>query len=123
MTMSDSVQDELQAIWDEVREPNWDGYDALPVPREALINARKLVNALPRDLPGPSAGAEPDGQLTLEWYRDPRCTLSVSVGHDNELHFAALLGKNSICGTASFVDQCRHQSCSLYVRYTRIDCR
>jgi hypothetical protein len=103
--MNDFVCDELQIVWDEVREPNWDGYDALPVPHEALSNARKLVNSLPRDLPAPSAGAEPDGQLTLEWYRNPRCTLSVSVGHSNELHFAALFGNDSICGTASFVDQ------------------
>jgi hypothetical protein len=103
--MSDFDRDELQLVWNEVREPNWDGYDALPVPHEALINARTIVNSLPRDVPAPSASAEPDGQLTLEWYRNPRCTLSVSVGHENELHFAALFGNDSVCGTVSFGEQ------------------
>ena len=73
--MSDRSQDDISIVWDDVREPNWDGYGAIPVAREALRNARLLIDSLPGDLPAPSFGAEPDGHLTLEWHRNARFTL------------------------------------------------
>ena len=50
----------------------------------------------------PSIGAEPDGQITVEWYRSPQRTLSVSISPDGELHYAALLGSAKTCGTEPF---------------------
>jgi hypothetical protein len=52
--------------------------------------------------PAPSIGAEPDGHITVEWYRSPQRTLSVSVSPNRALHYAALLGKERICGTERF---------------------
>lgn len=94
--------DELGTVWEECRLPNWDGYGAAPVSQDTLRNTYTLLESLPLGMPRPSIGAEPDGQLTLEWHRSSRRTLSVSVTPDGELHFAALLGPNRVYGTEVF---------------------
>ncbi len=96
------LRDELGTVWGECREPNWDGFNALAVSQDALRNAYRFLESLPLDSRAPSIGAEPDGALTLEWHHSPRRTLSVSVGPDDELHFAAVFGPNRVYGTEAF---------------------
>jgi|GEM_PF-385555 uncharacterized protein (TIGR04255 family) len=91
--------DELATVWEECRHPNWDGYGAQPVSQDTLRHAYVLIESLPLGCPAPSIGAEPEGELTLEWYRSPRRALSVSVTPYGELYFAALLGPNRFYGT------------------------
>jgi hypothetical protein len=94
--------EELLKTFEECREPNWDGYGAQAV-REATYHlAHQFLAALPLSTPVPSIGAEPDGQITVEWYRSPQRTLSVSVSPEGDLHYAALLGAERICGTETF---------------------
>ncbi len=98
------VFDELCEVAEERRAPNWDGYGAEPVSEEAYRLAYRFLEALPLGTPAPTVGAEPDGHLTLEWYRSPRRTLSVSVSPEGELHYAALLpGPSKAYGTEPFV--------------------
>ena len=94
--------DELATVWGECKYPNWDGYQALAVSEEVFRNAYRLVESLPIGLPLPSVGAEPDGELTLEWYHSPKRTLSVSITADEFLHYSALLGPNHTNGTIAF---------------------
>jgi hypothetical protein len=94
--------EELLQIFKECRERNWDGYGAQPVSDETYHLASKFLRALPPGTPAPSLGAEPDGHITLEWYRSPRQTLSVSISPDGELYYAALLGTERICGMEAF---------------------
>jgi hypothetical protein len=96
------LRDELATVWEECRSPNWDGFGALPVTADALQNAYRLLEGLPPDIPAPSIGAEPDGELTLEWHRSPRRTLSVSISPAGELHFAGLFGPNRHYGSEAF---------------------
>jgi len=101
----DSGQDvfgELLKAFEECREPNWDGYGAQPVPEETYHLAHQFLAALPLSPPLPSIGAEPDGQITVEWHRSPQRTVSVSISSDGELHFAALLGSAKTYGTEPF---------------------
>lgn len=63
--------EELARTWAECRTPNWDGYDAFPVKEATLNYAYAVIQVLPLGFPLPSVGAEPDGHLTLDWYRDP----------------------------------------------------
>jgi hypothetical protein len=91
--------------FDECREPNWDGYDAPPVSEESYHLAHQCLAALPLSTPVPSIGAEPDGQITVEWYRSPQRTLSVSISPDRYLHYAALLGLTMAYGTEPFVGE------------------
>lgn len=96
--------DELWDRWQECKKPNWDGYAAMPVEQETYYKAFCLIEALPLGFPLPSAGAEPDGNLTLEWYRHPRWTVSVSISPEGTLHYAALLGTEDPRGSCSFFD-------------------
>ncbi len=93
------VFEDLFKTFEECGEPNWDGYGAEPVREETYRLAQQFLTLLPRSTPVPSIGAEPDGQITVEWYQSPQRTLSVSISPDGELHYAALLGAERICGT------------------------
>lgn len=98
----ESSRDELVAVWDDCRHADWDGFGALAVTVDTLRNACQFIESLPLGCPAPSVGAEPDGQLTFEWHRRPRRTLSVSVTPDGYLHYAALVGPNRAYGTEAF---------------------
>src|SRR3989337_366884 len=97
-----AVFEELSQVFEQCRDPNWDGYGAQPVSEETYRLARQFLAALPLSPPLPSIGAEPDGQITVEWHRSPQRTLSVSISSDGELHFAALLGSAKTYGTEPF---------------------
>lgn len=96
------VREELGTVWEECRHPDWDGQGAVPVSQDSLRNTYLVLESLPIGFPLPSIGAEPDGQFTLEWHRSPAQTLSVSVGPDGLLHYAALVGPNRRFGTEVF---------------------
>ena len=97
------VFEELLKTFEECREPDWDGYGAQSVREETYHLAPQFLTALPRSTWAPSIGAEPDGQITVEWYRSPERTLSVSISPDGELHYAALLGSAKTYGTEPFI--------------------
>ncbi len=96
------VFDELRGIYDDCGKPNWDGYGAAAIEEETYRYACQLVWALPPGTRPPSVGAEADGDLTLEWHVSRRRTLSVSVTPEGFLHYAALLGVSSRCGSEPF---------------------
>lgn len=96
------VLSELLQTVKECRDPNWDGYGAEPVSDGTYYLAQQFLKALPLGTPAPSIGAEPDGHLTVEWYRSPRRTLSVSISPEGDLHYAALMGSAKAFGTEPF---------------------
>jgi hypothetical protein len=106
----DSGQDvfeELLKALEECREPNWDGYGAQSVCEETYHLAHQFLTALPLSIPVRSIGAEPDGQITVEWYRSPQRTLSVSISPDGEFLCAALLGRSEFAGRKRSGLECR----------------
>jgi len=94
--------DELGEVWNDCHNPNWDAHGAEPVERETLRNVYLFIEALPHGYPLPSVGAEPDGHVTLEWYRATNWVLSVSVSPEGVLYYAALLGDEDPRGTCRF---------------------
>lgn len=101
--------DEVLAVANEASAVGWDGEGGLPVQDETVCHAQELLKALPLGTRAPSIGVEPDGFLTLEWYKSPTRVLSVSVGPDEALHFAALIGSSAIHGTTFFVGEGRKE--------------
>lgn len=99
--VSDSIR-ELAAVYSECKTSDWDGYRAIPVSESTYEFASGVLDALPLGTPAPSIGAEPDGHLTLEWYQSPHRTLSVSIGPQGDLHYAALLGASKQYGMEPF---------------------
>ncbi len=98
----DWTQRALLQTYQQCRIPDWDGHDARPVTAETLLMARRVLDVLPPGLPQPAFGAEPDGELTMEWYRSPRRLLSVSIRDDGDLNYAALIGTERVFGQVSF---------------------
>ncbi|MFH1746389.1 MAG: hypothetical protein ABIG44_05020 [Planctomycetota bacterium] len=96
------LRDALAEVWAECQQPNWDGHDALPVSQDALRNMYMFLEALPLGIRRPTIGADPNGQLSAEWHRNPRRVLSLSISSDGLMHYAALLGSNKTCGTETF---------------------
>jgi len=96
------VLSELLETAEECRDPNWDGYGAVPVADITYQLAQQFLKALPLGISAPTIGAEPDGHLTIEWYRSPRRTLSVSISPEGDLHYAALIGTAKAFGTEAF---------------------
>lgn len=94
--------DELYMTAKQCSVENWDGYGAAPVSYKTFLQAKDLLEALPLGTIAPTVGAEPDGHITMEWYKSPRHTLSVSISSEGELHYAALLGHKKRYGTEPF---------------------
>jgi len=99
------VLSELLQTVKECRDPNWDGYGAEPVSDITYHVAEQFLKALPLGTPAPSIGAEPDGHLTVEWYRSLRRTLSVSISSEGDLDYAALIGSAKAFGTEPFLGE------------------
>lgn len=98
----EAVFADLDEIQQECSQVGWDGYNARPVSPESYELAASFLKALPIGIPVPTVSADPDGQITLEWYVSPRKTVSVSVSQESELHFSALNGSSSNYGTEPF---------------------
>jgi hypothetical protein len=98
-----SAYNELIKLWDECKTPDWDGYEAFPIQERTFQKAWAFIDDLPLDYPLPSFGAEPDGHITLEWYRHPRWILSVSVSPEGYLYYAALFGDSDMKGAETFL--------------------
>lgn len=95
------VLSELEEVIAERSAEIGDGY--APLKKGAQQDAFRLANVIPLGFPAPIIGAEPDGDITFEWYKNPDWTLSVSVDGQGNLHYAALLGSDRAYGTEAFV--------------------
>ena len=73
---------EIYRIYHEYSEPDWDGYDAIPVSESTFSQAQKLARLLPDGVPLPDVMPEPTGEIAFEWYQDGTHVLVVSVGND-----------------------------------------
>jgi len=85
---------------------DWDGYDAVPVPLSAFVEAVKVLNLLPLDLPLPGIGPEPGGEIALEWYKGKGNIFSIGIGGDETITYAGLFGHGEeICGVEDFKNE------------------
>lgn len=109
---------ELEQVYADCQEQGWDGYGALPITEATYRLTRKFMDALPLGLSAPAFGAEPDGQLTVEWYSSPRRILSISVSAEGELHYAALVGSSKAYGTEPFFGEVSRAIVDLIRRVT-----
>lgn len=93
------ILDQLTHVYNECSVPNWDGDNALAIKYTSYLYAWNFLKSFPLDIAPLEIDAEPDGHINLEWYRSPRCILSISVDPDGYLHYAALVGNRKIYGS------------------------
>jgi hypothetical protein len=98
----DQLRQELASVCEEAQTPGWDGYGADPVSEETIAFACEFVNCMPSSMEMPTVTVEPDGHVSFEWYRSPNRLVSVSVGENRELNFAATIGREQDCGNRVF---------------------
>ena len=91
--------------WQETNESWKIGEGETPVTEAVMETACRLIQALPLGVPSPAITGEPDGHISLEWYRNPRRVMTVSIGPDSRLHWAALIGSEDPRGSARFADR------------------
>lgn len=65
----EEVYTALDEVYEECKEPNWDGYGAEPVSEETVQQAKKFFRLVQMPIAVPEVSAGPDGNISLEWYR------------------------------------------------------
>jgi hypothetical protein len=96
---------QLYQVLEDCGRSDWDAYGAAPVLLESYENAKLFARSLPFSLSSPEVSAEPDGEITFEWYSHPTRVFSVSMGPNNELHYAGLFGASRAYGTEVFHEE------------------
>ncbi len=103
---TDLALEELEKVYEECSEANWDGYGAMPISRETYFEARKLLTMIPLSFLMPEILAEPDGEIGFEWYKDKDSVFVISVSGNNIITYAGLFGtSNKTHGTECFADE------------------
>ena len=92
----------LENAFREASVEDWDGYGARPADRLAGRVTQEFLEHLPTTFPSPEVSIDPDGEVSLEWYREPRWVLSVSISRTGRLSYAALFGREKMHGTQYF---------------------
>lgn len=96
--------EELEATRQEASSEGWNGYGARAMSFEAYQNARRFLESLPTTTPPPEIGADPDGDVALDWSFGPQRALSVSISRTGRCSFAWMRGQSTLRGTDWFDD-------------------
>ena len=103
-----SRNEAMEAVFDawQSNDEAWKlSADEVAVSEEVKDTAILFIQNLPLGFPQPEVSAEPDGHINLEWYRNPRRVISVSIAPNNRLHWASLIGTESPRGAVRYVDR------------------
>lgn len=93
---------DLRALALECAEANWDGYGAAAIDELAVRNAEDVLFALPPGIPMPDLAPEPNGGVSLEWFRSRNQMFSISVNRGLRLAYAWLDGSDRGHAVARF---------------------
>lgn len=94
--------EELLSVFSECSYDNWDGYGASAVLKASKETAIEFLNALPRFIDNPEISADSDGEISLEWYKGPDITLSISVSSNRRLSYAGVFESSKVHGIENF---------------------
>ena len=83
----------------------WDGYDRLPVTFGTYMHAAFFMHTLPEHLPLPELSADPDGAISMEWYRMPDWIFSISIDDTGKLDYSGIFADKKVSGSSFFVEE------------------
>jgi len=95
----------LREVSQECSSDNWDGYGARAVLPRAAYHARRFLEMLSPGFPLPEVNADPDGEISFEWYDAPRRVFSISIGSSSRVSYAGDFGRRSVHGTEYLGDE------------------
>lgn len=106
MTLDSGAQliQELHEVFNECSIEDWDGYGALPIQEQAVLEAERFIAVMPAFMPDPEIVPEPSGDIGFEWSFGENRILAVSFAGRNTIAYAAILGSSerTKCGTEKF---------------------
>jgi hypothetical protein len=86
---------ELDEVYDECSEKDWDGYGAEAITAKAYNEAKIILNIIPTSYPEPEITPEPGGGIGIEWYKGEGESFIISVDGSKVMVYAGLFGKNN----------------------------
>jgi hypothetical protein len=92
----------LEEVWLTARHKNWDGANAEPVSAATFRKSRAFLQALPLTFETPEISVHPDGEVEFEWYRSPERVLTLAIGPEGHVSFAAIVNGTSTSGRRLF---------------------
>lgn len=99
------VLSRLLSVISETANEGWDGYGALPVSFRSYLKTMKFLCTLPGSVKLPEVSADPDGSMSMEWYRSPEWLVSISIDGNGKLDYAAIFGDRKYHGSMYFADE------------------
>lgn len=100
-----AVFQDLEGLVSECSVLNWDGYGALGLSAKVLTKARAFLSSLPNKHIDLELSATPEGDVAFDWFYAKRHSLTLLIGEQSRLVYAAIDGDEEYSGTASFVDE------------------
>ena len=85
---------QIEEVLAACSEPNWGGYEELPISAQAANEVRQIVNVLPMSFSIAEVTPEPLGALALEWRFAPSQTMVFSVSGRGVIEYAGLAGQS-----------------------------
>jgi len=95
------IKQELKDVYIEAKEENWNDEGAQAVSYKTYLKAVAFVECLPRELLDVGVAADPDGEISFDWYGEGNRVFSASINSEGRLSYAAVYGKRSLHGTCS----------------------
>lgn len=80
--------EELQKVYSECTEPNWDGYDSLPLNSATIYDVELFLNQLPTVIPDPAISPESGGGVCLTWSNKPIGSLSILFSDNDTIYYS-----------------------------------
>jgi len=100
-----AILSRLFSVISQTANEGWDGYGALPVSVKTYIKTMEFLCVLPGTVKLPEMSADPDGSLSMEWYRSPEWIVSISIDGNGKLDYAAIFGDRKYHGSMYFADE------------------
>ncbi|MCK4304151.1 MAG: hypothetical protein KAY24_07920 [Candidatus Eisenbacteria sp.] len=86
------VHREMEEMFLECLEHNWDGYGAKGVSFQSYEQAQRFIMALPMQWLDLEVGVDPDGEFSFDWFGARGAVLTISVGSNGQLTYAGRFG-------------------------------
>jgi len=96
------VELELWKVYDDCKVDDWDGYGAIGVSKEGYEVAREFLEQLPNFIANPEVSADPDGEISFEWFKSNDVIFAVSISSSLKLSFAGTFHSESVLGIENF---------------------
>lgn len=90
ITIGESRRNAAQALADLYSASQEEG--AVAVESTTFLYAEQFLQLLPSNIPIPDSDIDTDGEILFEWDLGPRHVITVTVGRDGKLNYAALIG-------------------------------